>query len=464
MEEFVYNGLWWLPDNPNNKVSGTLSFHPVEGIKLELIGSFKEIIDLEKDLTTGIIMGFTTDGKKITLYQCIENRTKLSMPGMLVSFFTANIVFIGQHFEREEDIEFKNLSINYSYLEDWINILAFENFQAADLDYNLRKYEVRYSFPQKIEAKLEGININIYHQLKKHQSRNEVVLKYTAFIELEPHNSLHFNDFEEYINNIGRFLSLAIGKAVYPLAIKGKTKSGITEIPDKKDYNVSIFYLIKGSPDFLGKLDTSKMLFSFSDISSNFEICLKNWFTKSELLKPVYDLYFATLYDPSAYLQFQFLSLAQAIESYHSRIYDGKYLSEEEYKIIYELLVEAIPREVDKEIKTFFKEKLQYLNQFSLRRRLKDIIKKLGNKADFLIDDIDGFINDVVNTRNYLTNYDRKLEDKVKKGRELYMIVQIIKFILEVSFLLELEIPKETVDNLVFRNQKYKNLRKILIN
>jgi ApeA N-terminal domain 1 len=37
-----YAGVWWLPNIPDNKVSGTLSFSDEEGILLRLIGSFEE--------------------------------------------------------------------------------------------------------------------------------------------------------------------------------------------------------------------------------------------------------------------------------------------------------------------------------------------------------------------------------------------------------------------------------------
>lgn len=45
MEEFEYNGIWWLPENPKKKISGTLRFNLREDANLELIGSFKEAKD-----------------------------------------------------------------------------------------------------------------------------------------------------------------------------------------------------------------------------------------------------------------------------------------------------------------------------------------------------------------------------------------------------------------------------------
>jgi len=41
IEKFEYKGIWWLPDKPKERISGTLKFTPDEGAILDLIGSFK---------------------------------------------------------------------------------------------------------------------------------------------------------------------------------------------------------------------------------------------------------------------------------------------------------------------------------------------------------------------------------------------------------------------------------------
>ena len=100
MEEFEYRGIWWLPANPDKKISGTLKFHPVEGTNLELIGSFKEINDLNNFKNQKIILGISS-GKSITLYQCYESQFHVNMQGHFCSSFTVNVVFLGHHFEKD---------------------------------------------------------------------------------------------------------------------------------------------------------------------------------------------------------------------------------------------------------------------------------------------------------------------------------------------------------------------------
>lgn len=43
MKELKCKGEWWLPENPEKKIPGDLEFNPIEGARLELIGSFNEL-------------------------------------------------------------------------------------------------------------------------------------------------------------------------------------------------------------------------------------------------------------------------------------------------------------------------------------------------------------------------------------------------------------------------------------
>jgi len=339
MEEFEYNGIWWLPENPDNKISGILKFHPVEGANLELIGSFKGTKDLNAFLQPNIILGVTSNGKIVTLYKCYEFKSHMSMPGFLSSSFIASVVFLGHHFEKEEDIIFDTLSLNYSHLEEWTRITGFQFIKLEiDSKNHLTKHEIRYSFPQKVEAKLGNFNISFDYNFTSGGDRiKEVNLKQTTFIKIEPNKPIHFDNYQRNIcYHIQNFLSLAIGKAAFPLIVKGKNKACKTELSDGRvAYNdILIFYKMKHLPELSKKLHPFDMFFSFGDISDNFEKCLRNWFAKAEVLRPVYDLYFGTLYNPSMYLEHEFLSLIQAIESYHRRINDGKYLPDSDYAYI----------------------------------------------------------------------------------------------------------------------------------
>ncbi len=467
MKSFELNGYWWLPSNPDNIIAGTLSFDPINGGFLSLLGSFQNFTKFGQVFDVDIILGFA-DGKKITLYHCYATGSNMSLttggPIALKSSFLVNIIILGHYFEKVDDIMFKSLSVNYSHLEDWTQISGFKFNLQSDKENHFNQYEVKYNFPQKFEMKIDDVLISFDYNFREGGDRiKEVRLLQTTFIKVEPLRECHL---DTYLNNIfyhiQNFISLGVGKAVYPLIVKGKNENCKIELRKGRIvYNdIEVFYKARDFQEASKKLHPLDMVFFLGDVRDELEKYLNNWFKKAELIQPVYDLYFATLYSPKMYLQHKFLSLIQALEVYHRRVYGGKYISDENYKEVYTKLVEAIPSELEDSFKSSLKGKMNYLHEYSLRKRLKVITDTLDDVIEILIKNKVDFISDVENTRNFLTHYDRNLEDKCKTGNDLYILTQKVKFILEMCFLLEMGMSTDKIKKLAKRNQRYQYLAK----
>lgn len=468
MNSFELNGIWWVPEKPDTQIAGTLRYDPVEGPYLDLIGSFKNLPDLSNISNLDIVLGFA-GGKSVTLYKCVESRTNMNMnigmPVMMLTSYFANVVFLGHHFQKEEDLVFKSISVNYSHLEEWTRISGIKFSFTTDKDQHLAKYDASYSFPDKIVVKLEDFDLTIAYSFKDGGDRlKSIEFIQTTYLEITPVSSMNFDEYHsKFLYHLQNLLSLGVGRAVYPLEIKGKNNNCKTVLKDGKTSlnDILIYYRLGKMPDFTKKLHPFDMLFYYSDIASRFEECLKNWFSKAGLLASVYDLYFAALYNPAMYLQHEFLSLVQSIESYHRRIFGGEYVSKDEYKPILEALKASVPAGIDSGFRESLKYRMQYLHEYSLRKRLEKIIEPCGNILDIVIPDKDEFIEDVYNTRNFLTHYDISLKDKAKKGDELYKRTKQLKFLVEICLLKELGLSEENISKLVSRNQRYRHILKI---
>ena len=154
------------------------------------------------------------------------------------------------------------------------------------------------------------------------------------------------------------------------------------------------------------------------------------------------------------YLQHRFLSLIQAIESFHQRIYKGEYLSDDDYNGVYKALVNAIP-DIDIDIKKSLENRLKYGNEYSLRKRLKEIFGKYQEILNGFIENKNSFIEKVVDTRNYLTHYDKDLKELAVSGEALYSLTQKLKILLETCLLSELGFSLEEIKGLFLRNRRY---------
>jgi len=458
IEEFEYTGIWWLSDKPEKQISGTLRFTPNEGAILDLIGSFKDITDINKTLNPEIILGISSNGKNITLYKCFETKSSFSFLGFQTSSFYANVVFIDVHFQKLENIKFKSISVHYSHLDEWVNISGF------DIKHLWKEKEViiKYKLPEPFKADVSNdlkvlINIRATGPSLSFVQK-EATIKQKTEIKIETSEDKSFEDYRKIMYQIQNFLTLGITEPVYPLAITGLTELNKKMIKDKTHYPpVEIFYRLPDIPKTPKTLLPFDMFFTFKDISDRFESFLRNWFKKADLLEPVYDLYFGTFYNPRMYLEHRFLSLIQAIESFHQRIYGGEYLSDEEYKPVYDALVNAIPDGVARDFKESLENKLKYGKEFSLRKRLKEIFDEYQEILNDFIGNKIAFIDMVVDTRNYQTHHDKDLKKRAAKGDDLYRLTQKLKVLLEICLLTELEFNSEEIKALFSRNRRYQH-------
>ena len=448
MDKFEYEGIWWLPDKPEKQVPGTLRFTPNEGAILKLIGSFK---DTKDTLKPEIILGIS-NGKKITLHKCFETKPNNVSVSESLSFY-ADEVFVGAHFQKSEDIKFRKLSIRYSYLDEWVDISGFNITDEKEI-------VIKYKEPEPIQTSI-GEDCKIFIEIQVTRPTHSIVqkeasIKQRTYIRIEHSVEKSLEEYWNIMRHIQNFLSLGVTEPVCPLTVKGITES-IKDMPYNLPVEVEIY---RHSPEVSKTPKTlypQNMLFTFKDISDRFEIFLKNWFEKADTLGPVYDLYFGTLYNPRMYLQHQFLSLIQAIEAYHRRKFEGKYLSDDDYKPIYEKFEKFIKElDIEPSFKKALESKLKYGNEHSLRRRLKDLFEKYKEVEDDFIEDKDIFVNRVADTRNYLTHYDKNLMEKAVDGEQLYYVTQQLKIVIVICLLSELGFNFKEIKNLLAKNRRYR--------
>jgi hypothetical protein len=460
--EFEYKGIWWLPDNPGEQISGTLRFSPNKGVTLDLDGAFNSRKNLEEMQNFPIILGITVEGREITLTNCIGAR------GTKTSKFYADLVFKNVHFQRIEDVRFKSISVRYSHLDDWLGISNFSITPDND------EIVIKCKFQKPIQFNIGDYKIFIVIETTYPIPvivQKEVTIKQVVYITVESQDEKSFDEFLNIMRNIKNFLSLGVGEPVYPLAIKGTTESNKQVIKDRFFYKpVEVFYRLSDIPR-IREVFSFQMLFTFKNVQDRFGIFLGNWFEKAQLLKPTYDLYFGTLYNPHLYLESQFLSLTQAIESYHQRVYGGKYVSKEAYEIVYDILVNAISEEIEdspedklEDLKGRLKKYLEHGNDFNLRTRLKEVVNDYEALTTLFINDKDKFIHNVTETRNYLTHYDKdkKPPSPVENYEELFQLIQNLKIIVEICLLKEAGFSLEEIKDLFSRNNYVmKNLHQV---
>jgi len=514
MEEFVSLGKWWLPNSPEVLVLGKLSFSPSNGAKLELMGSFYDLqfqeISKAKDLLPAgeilpfenakiteesialdfikpeetIILGLLENNEEVTLYQCSGSIT--SRPDL---FFQATYVFRKIHFQTEQEIKFKSVSVRYSHLEEWIGKSGVQVILAGEEN----KIWISYQPPASIPiAEVEGLDISVtFSQIYVNPFdiyfgatyyKGDVEQK--TFLTLQNPKNKSIDRCIELIMHFRDFLSFAMSKPSSMTAVTGNVDvtyekpilkddgSYSTEV-ETRETQVNILFAIWNSEKHSKiKISLHEMLFVYSDVEDKLGIVFKEWLHKKEIYEAVFELFMTTMYTPSLYLHYRFLNMIQALEVYHSNKYESMYQDKRVYETgLYKKFLEVLktfPSEgVDKEngisdeFRNALKGKLKSQTRFTLETKLKEILSDvfslLPNNFIGNVEDRELFSHRASETRNALTHNDKEKRKQTARGQELSHLFHTLTVILQTCLLRELNLTDESIKILVERNREYQN-------
>lgn len=456
IEEREYRGYWWLPESPDEKVGGIALFSPSDGVSLELFSSLNEdpeYLGSDTVFRPDFIHGITTEGERVTLKNCIRGSYSMSSSqgtGVTSSSYQAISLLSGAHFT--EQINFDRFRVQFPLLTKWSGVTGvnysgsvFEEGEVSAGD----TFEITYEFPESITAELDYAELKLIFNADFNMGRvGGVSIDEEVYFDIIPHSGqMSYDDSIDYSGTLQDFITLATGKEVQASMMIGRL-----ERDEQPGYNdVEILFSTSGDLKLPDSLHPLKANFVLADIVDDFSEVMNNWFKHYEELEPVYNLYFSVQYNSEMYLQNQFLSLTQAIETYHRREIGGQYLSDDEFEEFYDDLCEMIPDRFDESFRDHLEQgTFKYANEYSLRKRLSQLVSEQENILEELPMDIAASVNEIVNTRNYLTHYDEGISPRADTD-ELHPLILRLRAILETVLLSNLGIPE---DQIVERLQK----------
>lgn len=164
-------------------------------------------------------------------------------------------------------------------------------------------------------------------------------------------------------------------------------------------------------------LHPSQLLFTSRDLPHGFEDAIQQWFRVDSNFDSVCDLYCSHLYSPDMYAEQQFLSMAQALESYH---------------------------------------RCKSRRQMTLRSRLDSLVGTFEPVVNQLVLDRDKFAKSIVNTRNYYTHYSRDKKPQAARGHALFLLTRQLTVLMEACLMQELGFDVSQISTLMGKYRHFK--------
>lgn len=456
-DAFERMGEWWLPGDPAvERVAGNLSFAPGSGVRLETLKPLRKERDLELGggFRPAIVHGFTDYLTPVTLYRVTRVGTVRPPDSDLGSAFYARYAVMGHHFHEVEDVRLASVQAGFIDLEEWAKHYPFT---AAMPHPSEPRTGLRKMNPVQVEVVSLGAQLTIKSHIPdlEHIPMKTLRWEHRIVFEIEPEKPKPLGWYRDVLRGLQDLLTLLMGRPTQPSALKSQVHEG-------QDRRSSIFFDVgmrspeDGAAGATGLSPRSEVLMPLPKIRREFPDVLNNWFAGRKGLTPVHGLFFGTLFSPGASPEFQFLSLAQALESYHRRTRAEKslYESKEDYEKHYEAIVTALPDSLPGSLRDSLKNTLKHGNEWSLRKRITDLLRELPEAG--IVDQGRGyFTGPVVDTRNYLTHYPDDFEDEILEGSRLREAVDELRRMLAFFLLRDAGIDEAKVTAAVSEVPRY---------
>jgi hypothetical protein len=457
MNPLSLQGLWWLPETPDNKETGTLTFDQVDGARLNVLGRLVPLQPGPFGALEGrdVIHGFTTSGKSVTLLETFVTNSQFAFPGIATEVWHIRIIAIGAHFTSADEVLFRRSWVRFDGIARW---LAHDPF-VETYDFDTRKTDLTVRKPERLElGAISGAALYTGSSLKSGRnddeswaSTSEVMVAIDAY---EPQSlNWHFSASAK----LKALAELFYGRALHLT----KLEVELPGEPFAEGYppytEIGIYAQMIGGDEKLPPVDRHPMLSvpALLDVAPN---ALADWFAQYETLSAALNLLSTAASDRRIFINVRFLLAAQAIETFHREALPGMIVPDEEHDEIVSALTNAIPSTTIKSMREKLISSLKYSNEPSLRQRLRSLIDIARDGRGGVMPAYGReFISAVVDTRNYESHHGKRPQNLLTAA-DLHWAIRRLVVLLTVLFLSRIGVPSDKIELIIAEHREFGTL------
>lgn len=458
-EDIVMNGDWYIPET-DETIAGTLHINKVQKkilLQLTKVATEDDFIgEIKVHGRTDIIKGTIDTGGKILLYDCIVGGQNNCLGQRTTVSISAKVAFWNLDIEGKEELIFPKVIIDFGEIIDWTELCSF-NWEFKD-DYRDEKLEWNYDSDIEFEVN-SNIRLRIVPHLGSKSIGNittkKVTIEQAVYMQLEYQKAVCWDDIVRDIQILSQLLTLGMNKAIYIEEIWYLHKSNIDERGCISKRDVFLGDAKAGMHQAGGWM---YYLFALSDLTGNDYLCLKNWYSKYDLLGSIVELYETAYNYPGISSEMLFLNLTQALETYHARFVSNNL--EKYIKLVDNFLRESYKLTDDVEFdehilsyrRVFIAQDEKKSRSITLKSRLGYLfLARFEIIFEYLDYKMKEFIQKVVDTRNYYTHYSIDKKEKIFPNHQLPYVNGILLGILQYYILREIGIEDGHIKKVVHR-------------
>jgi hypothetical protein len=453
-----YKGEFYYPKFPENLVSGVLTVDENRNIGLELLGSLSDFFGSTRSAGT-TIYGNLFNGKKATLLSCSNKNFEIRFGVSQLEQFKATLLLIGTHVLSEDEPFFNEITVDIDHLAEWIGITGSRlSFQDG-----FKNLTFKYNAPENIEFPINGdlVGTFFFRQTFPIQAR-DFKLEERTFFSISSINAKSLINMISFIRDFRKLLSFFIGTKTkinqLVLTSPNETIELINPTTDKIHFE-EIHLFFNDQDDNLNNSVIDDFPIKYADIINVFPEVLSNWYDQKQVdLVPISNILLECLASKSVYDDNQFLSAFQGVEAFHRRFLQDTAALKVTHKAYMKSILNFID---DPDLTAKLTAQLTFAYEMTAKQRFAEIIPKLVLIMPNITEQqIEIWIKEMVNSRNYLTHLDPSGLKKKASSRKLMHYTELLKATLSFLIMFRIGIPPEFMKGI---EMKYRHSIEYLI-
>ncbi len=457
MNPLSLQGLWWLPETPDNRETGTLTFDQVEGGRLNVNGRLATLKNgpVGAGEKQDVLHGFTVNGKPVTLLKTFVLESRTDCPGLATETWYVELIAIGAHFSSANEALFKRSFVRFDGIARWLAYKPFTETHYFDPVYF--ELTARNPEPDKLGT-VPGANLYTHSSIRRSTDGDEIrTFGSEVKIAIDAYELQTLNWHFAAAAKLRSLAELLYGR---PLHLT-KLQVELPEEPKGIDYppyvEVEIHAQMIGGDDKLPSVSRPPMLTApaLLEAAPN---AFADWFAQYETLSAALNLLSTVASDRRMFINVRFLLATQALETFHREAYPSTILPADEHAAIVKALTDAIPPYTLKPMRDKLRGTLEWTNEPSLRHRLRALICLASDGRDGAMPAYGkSFVDAVVATRNHETHHGDK-PSNLLTGAAMHWAIRRLVVLLTVLFLRRLGLARDAIDETLAKHPEFHTL------
>jgi hypothetical protein len=397
-------GYWWLPHQPEARIAGEAVVGPSGRVILNLFDSLIVTLPVAPFTMLGETRGFGTQ-RLITLLNCTPNLAAIA--DRVGSYSVSSpFVLIGRHFDSIESLRFRKVMAELPMLPDWVQRSGRQSIGGP----HRRGWAVQMrQLPPIRLGEVAGLAVSLRHEREASSKANEFTLCDSWLLDMKSSRLEPYFKYCFVFQAVSMILSLASMTPVAPRRMFARhgLRSPRFRGRESRLLDRELEILLEHEEDDEARTRAARhdLVFHLADIGPDPASFLRAVIEGQGRIAPSLQLLLGTVARPSRILEQDFLFLAQALEAFHRRVLGGTYLPPKAYEErVVPSLKAAVPNSLAPEFRTHLLQGFAFLNEYSLRKRLRELHRLFADHLTPLLGSAKSFADHVTNLRNELTH------------------------------------------------------------